>query len=441
MTTTASPHLSIAHRSLRAQHIEEVSSRFLAQRPLIIGVAGVALCSVLWVGPIPLAQAIGVSVGVSVVWASFFHERRVAQRRHLSAMEFERSLLWTTCAITMLSCATGGLFSPMLPIFFAPVVTTFAAFGRGKESRHMMSLMVIAALLLGGATLMLPELRIIDPYRTLLLVCTSLTSLTLLYLSVTGVMRALDRSAFELDAMRRTQHQRALRRAEDMEAMSARAAHELKNPLSTIKGLVQLEARQHNSNEARRTKRFDMIMHEVERSQSLIQEHLTLARRMTDLQSATHTLTELGTMLSNLANTSTHAHPDKPTHIHDNLSELDLSRELIVDLDKLHQTMANLIENAQHATQEGEVRISIALDEPDAVRLCVEDDGEGMSAELLSQIGSPYFTGKTEGTGLGILIARAIVVQHGGELNHTSEPGAGTTAHIRLPLIHIEHTS
>jgi signal transduction histidine kinase len=69
----------------------------------------------------------------------------------------------------------------------------------------------------------------------------------------------------------------------------------------------------------------------------------------------------------------------------------------------------------------------------DDIRIEVEDRGRGMSPETLRQIFKPFFTTKNKGTGLGLPIARKIVMGHGGNLTVSSTPGTGTTVTIRLP--------
>jgi len=66
--------------------------------------------------------------------------------------------------------------------------------------------------------------------------------------------------------------------------------------------------------------------------------------------------------------------------------------------------------------------------------IVVRDSGRGMSAETLRRLGTPFFTTREDGTGLGIVLARAVVAQHGGSLRYESTPGRGTTATVKLPV-------
>jgi signal transduction histidine kinase len=63
----------------------------------------------------------------------------------------------------------------------------------------------------------------------------------------------------------------------------------------------------------------------------------------------------------------------------------------------------------------------------------IRDTGRGMPAEVLSRVGTPFFTTREKGTGLGVLLARGVFTQHGGRLEYASEPGRGTVATATLP--------
>ena len=110
---------------------------------------------------------------------------------------------------------------------------------------------------------------------------------------------------------------------------------------------------------------------------------------------------------------------------------------------QLHQVLSNLISNARHAMPEGgEIRVSVGIDRDEAGKdgpwalLQVGDSGTGMPAEVAARIFEPFYTTKRtgRGTGLGLSVVHGIVGAHGGRIDVTSRPGAGTTFAIRLPL-------
>src|SRR5207247_4257123 len=103
------------------------------------------------------------------------------------------------------------------------------------------------------------------------------------------------------------------------------------------------------------------------------------------------------------------------------------------DLDQMKQAFYNVIKNSLEAMhRHGTLRIRTDMDDTHVIIRFV-DTGGGMSAENLSRVFEPYFTTKPSGTGLGLLIVRRIVREHGGELSIESPQGKGLTVTIRLP--------
>ena len=123
---------------------------------------------------------------------------------------------------------------------------------------------------------------------------------------------------------------------------------------------------------------------------------------------------------------------------HDVLVEQELRADLPllqVDRDQMKQAFYNVIKNSLEAmNRRGALRIQTDLDDTN-VLIRFMDTGAGMSAENLSRVFEPYFTTKPAGTGLGLLIVRRIVREHGGELSIESSEGKGLTLTIRLPYI------
>jgi signal transduction histidine kinase len=108
---------------------------------------------------------------------------------------------------------------------------------------------------------------------------------------------------------------------------------------------------------------------------------------------------------------------------------------LQLDRDQMKQAFYNVIKNSVEAMKRhGTLRIRTDLDDTHIV-ISFADTGGGMSAENLSRVFEPYFTTKPSGSGLGLLIVRRIVREHGGELSIESSQGKGLTLTIRLPYI------
>ena len=122
-----------------------------------------------------------------------------------------------------------------------------------------------------------------------------------------------------------------------------------------------------------------------------------------------------------------------------------LSRELpeiTADASQLRQVFVNLVVNAIHAMPGGGTLKVKTHSTGDRVVLCVEDDGIGMSEQVLREIFVPFFTTKdvNEGTGLGLPVVHGIVISHGGTIHAESAPGRGTRFDIQLPLAGEEET-
>jgi two-component system, sporulation sensor kinase E len=110
---------------------------------------------------------------------------------------------------------------------------------------------------------------------------------------------------------------------------------------------------------------------------------------------------------------------------------------ICADRDKLKQIFINLIKNACEAIDEGElITLRIDLDnEIKQVLISIRNGGSPISSEILSKLGTPFFTTKANGNGLGLAIVRRIVEAHHGDLSIISNPQAGTIVQIQLPLV------
>jgi len=107
---------------------------------------------------------------------------------------------------------------------------------------------------------------------------------------------------------------------------------------------------------------------------------------------------------------------------------------LTIDPDQMKQAFFNIIKNAIQAMQDGgRIRILITAGER-FINVAFSDTGSGIAPEDFSRVLDPYYTTKSTGTGLGLMIVQRIVQEHGGKINIQSVPGAGTTITIMLPL-------
>ena len=102
----------------------------------------------------------------------------------------------------------------------------------------------------------------------------------------------------------------------------------------------------------------------------------------------------------------------------------------------------NLVRNAVDAVgRGGTVKVSVYADDVDHVAVAIDDNGPGVAAADREQIFSPFFTSKKEGTGLGLVVAREIAREHGGDISVSDSALGGATFRLRLPLTRRETTT
>ncbi|MGE0430767.1 MAG: PAS domain-containing sensor histidine kinase [Planctomycetota bacterium] len=235
-----------------------------------------------------------------------------------------------------------------------------------------------------------------------------------------------------------TAQQRAERRQRLMVlgSLASGLAHEIKNPLSTMKlnlQLLQTDWKDADSDKEKRTARkLGVLMDEVRRLEKILEEFLAFARgNELDMQ-----LADIGQLVKEVADfvepELTAAQPRITLWSSARAGELP---RIAVDTDKLRQALLNLIINARQAMEEtgGELIIEVYRD-GDEVKIEVIDTGPGIPAELRERVFEAYFSTKRGGTGLGLPTVRRIVEEHGGRLMMQSEPGKGTQFVICLPI-------
>lgn len=203
----------------------------------------------------------------------------------------------------------------------------------------------------------------------------------------------------------------------------AELAHELKNPLAAMKALVQLGLR--NPVESPSHERLALLEREVARMQELLVSHLGSARAAAE---GAPEPVQLGPLVSGAL---------RALAARAVVARVALSAKgdawVNGDPRRLEEALVNLIVNGIEATPAGgAVRVEVRP-AGGRVEIRVSDTGRGMARETLRRLGTPYFTTREGGTGLGVALARAVIEQHGGSLRYRSEPGEGTTVEATLP--------
>jgi len=203
--------------------------------------------------------------------------------------------------------------------------------------------------------------------------------------------------------------------------MAAILAHEIRNPIGSIKGFAQFllekEGKNHEEREFLQT-----MVEECVRLEKLVQDLLHYAREE-HLSLTTFSLVEL--VEECLKVLDTREGVEIKVQIPPTLT-------LKSDRDKVKQILLNLLENSLEAMEQGTITVK-AREKGEKVILEIQDQGSGMTSEVQERIFQPFFTTKSQGTGLGLSITHRIIEQHRGTISVDSHPGTGTTFIIALP--------
>ena len=212
----------------------------------------------------------------------------------------------------------------------------------------------------------------------------------------------------------------------------ADASHELRSPLSNLRGTIEVALR-HPRSAADYQETLTVSLQEIERLGRLVQGLLTLSRA----EAGRLTLDRRLTDLSDVASRAIDLHAARAA-VRDVRLRLDADAPVPVngDADRLREVVDNLLDNALRVAPKGsQVRVGVRREHGRCV-LEVEDVGPGLSDEEQTHVFEPFARGAAaggEGAGLGLAIARAIAEAHGGRLGVRSTPGSGATFRLELP--------
>lgn len=225
-----------------------------------------------------------------------------------------------------------------------------------------------------------------------------------------------------------------LARADRLSALgtlSAGVAHEIRNPLVSVRTFIQLLPERLGDEEFRTGFR-DLALGEIERICGLINDLLAFSRpapaerEATDLNDLTAQIARLVDAEARRRDVTVACHADPALPL------------VVVDHAQVKQVLMNVILNAiQACAQHGTVEVTTRTEERHGGRWCaivVADSGSGISPEHLEQIFEPFFSTKDAGSGLGLFIAHQIVAAHGGEIQAAPREAGGTEFTIRFPL-------
>ena len=233
------------------------------------------------------------------------------------------------------------------------------------------------------------------------------------------------------DRTQRRQLEEQVRQVEKLAAvgeLAAGAAHEIRNPLTSVRGFIQLVQRR-PSIEERDRGMLDVVLGEIDRIDAIIQDLLLLAR-------PSETKFEPGNLHHLLEEVLLLARSrEQAAKVRFEVALAAADPTVRADLRQLKQVFLNLVQNAIEAVTDVDgawIQVATAADEGVLV-VRITDNGPGIPEGNLPRIFDPFFTTKETGTGLGLAVSFRIVQAHGGRIEVQSKPGGGTSFSVTLP--------
>jgi signal transduction histidine kinase len=211
--------------------------------------------------------------------------------------------------------------------------------------------------------------------------------------------------------------------------MAAAIAHEIRNPLSSLRGFTQLQQERYpNTNDY-----YPIMIQEIDRINSIVNDLMYIGKpRVIKFEKAsieeiiayTLSITQQQAERQGVTVETIMAGPLQP---------------LNCDEKQLKQVFINLIKNAIESMPEGgRIEIRVKVLEKHKMSVSIQDEGGGIADENILNLGEPFFTTKTDGTGLGLMVTNQIIKDHKGELKIESSIDKGTRVIVSLPILQID---
>jgi len=240
------------------------------------------------------------------------------------------------------------------------------------------------------------------------------------------MVEQLERNRAEIEDL----HRREMSRAEHLATLgelAAGLAHEIRNPLAGIAGVVDVMGKKLPADSASRAVLAD-VQNEIVHIQNILNDLLSYARP----RPPTFHPANLNTTIEQAVHLARQQVRTRPVRV---LFTPNASLPSVVhDPALIQQVVLNLLLNGiQAIPREGTVEVNLTQEDSQAL-ICVKDNGRGIPPEALPKIFKPFFTTRKEGTGLGLSLANGIVQSHGGTIEARSTPGQGTQFRIHLPI-------
>jgi len=204
--------------------------------------------------------------------------------------------------------------------------------------------------------------------------------------------------------------------------IAASIGHEIRNPMTTVRGFLQLL--RENQSYSSDYEHFDLMIEELDRANSIITEFLSLAKnKIVELEKGN--LNDVINKLLPLLHAKAMIR-DQSINIY--LNDIP---DLLLDKKEIRQLILNLVNNGLESMSSGGLLLIKTFVDDDNVVLAVQDQGEGINQELLEKIGTPFLTTKEQGSGLGLAVCYRIAARHNAKIEISTGP-TGTTFLVRF---------
>ncbi|MCD1257539.1 PAS domain S-box protein [Paenibacillus athensensis] len=207
--------------------------------------------------------------------------------------------------------------------------------------------------------------------------------------------------------------------------LAAGLAHEIRNPLTSLRGFLQLLQNEMQSKQYY----FEIMLSELDRINFIVSEFLVIAKPEAIQYKRSSLANILQSVIALLETQALLCNVELSLEIEEAIPELICSEK------HLKQLFINLVKNAIEAIQKGGIiRLAVSMQDASHIRVRTRDNGCGIPDERVRQLGEPFYTTKEKGTGLGLMMCFKIVEAHKGTMHIESEIGVGTTIDVLLPV-------
>ena len=423
------------YRQIQQEELSRLFGRMAGARLVALPpIFGIALW-LAWAEPARWRRLL-IAALVTAMSAFFVAEWSRWRRRGFTPGAVPRNLSVAISGITLVAFATGGLASPFLYVS-VPLGVISGVFVPWPTSGLLVLVQIAAAWTFAalGATGAVPDFNpavfgggaTTRVTGTLLLMHATLLTFVYAFAATAGraVRWSFDRMVQRSAAAQQESLRAHAERAEELTALSGEIAHELKNPLASVKGLAGLLAQHVPDGKA--AERLQVLRREVDRMQAILDEFLNFSRPLVPLALGD---TDVGALCREVAALHEGIARERALEIAVRAGEVPVR----CDPRKTKQVLINLVQNALDASPAGSaVEIEAERASGGGARLRVLDRGRGVEPAVAGAVFSPGVTTKAAGSGLGLTIARALARQHGGDVALAPRPGGGTAAEVTLP--------